>query len=111
MSGGLTDVQTDEHGDYEAIANQAEGAKSMFLIHVKFIQGVLTEPQKREMVEQLTDAVVATAGENLRQTTWCLLEEVPAGGWSVAGQAVTPDDVRALARTGAVEDSDVADDV
>jgi 4-oxalocrotonate tautomerase len=75
----------------------------MFLIRVQFIDGVFTDPQKREMVGRLTDAVVATAGENMRQTTWCVLEGIPSEGWSVGGQAVTPDDVRALARNGGGE--------
>jgi 4-oxalocrotonate tautomerase len=75
----------------------------MFLIHVKFIEGAFTAPQKREIVEDLTNAMVATAGENMRRVTWCLLEEVANGNWGVGGQTVTADDVKALARSDAVD--------
>jgi 4-oxalocrotonate tautomerase len=75
----------------------------MFLIQVKLITGVLTDPQKQELVERLTDALVATAGENTRQLTWCLLEEVAGGAWGTCGQTVTADDVRALASNGGLQ--------
>jgi 4-oxalocrotonate tautomerase len=70
------------------------------LIQVKLIEGVFTAPQKREIVERLTDALVAIEGESLRQITWCLVEEVASGEWGVGGQPLTADDVKALARGG-----------
>jgi 4-oxalocrotonate tautomerase len=70
----------------------------MGLIHVKVIEGVFTAQQKREIVERLTDAMVEIAGENLRTSVWCLLEEVASGEWSVGGQSLTADDVKALQR-------------
>jgi 4-oxalocrotonate tautomerase family enzyme len=100
MSGGLPDVDPAARRHDRAIATVPDRENVMFLIRVKFIEGVLTDPQKREMVEQLTSAVVATAGENIRQSTWCVLEEVSDDRWNVGGQPVTPDDVRALARNG-----------
>lgn len=75
----------------------------MFLIRVKLMEGVLTGPQKRELVGRLTDALAATAGENMRRTTWCLVEEVPGECWSVGGETVTLDDLRALARDAETE--------
>jgi 4-oxalocrotonate tautomerase len=71
------------------------------LIQVKVIGGVFTAPQKREIIERLTDAMVAIEGEEMRPVTWCLVEEVTSGDWGVGGQAITADDVRALARGGA----------
>ena len=71
----------------------------MFLIQVKLIGGVFTAPQKRAMIEHLTDAVVAIEGESMRAATWCLVEEVPSGDWGIGGQTPTADDVRALARS------------
>jgi 4-oxalocrotonate tautomerase len=71
---------------------------TMFLIHVKFIEGAFTAPQKREIVEDLTNAMVAIEGENMRGVTWCVLEEVANGDWGIGGQTVTVDDVKALAR-------------
>ena len=70
----------------------------MRLIQVKVIEGVFTAPQKREIVERLTDAMVEIDGENMRQLTWCVIEEIASGDWGIGGQTLTADDVRALAR-------------
>ena len=70
----------------------------MALIQVTVIEGVFTAPQKREIVERLTDAMVAIEGENMRRTIWCIVEEVASGEWGIGGRTVTADDVRALAR-------------
>jgi 4-oxalocrotonate tautomerase len=70
----------------------------MPLILVKIVEGVFTAPQKQEIVERLTDAMVEIEGEGLRQYTWCVVEEVASGEWGFGGQALTADDVKALAR-------------
>jgi 4-oxalocrotonate tautomerase len=70
----------------------------MPLIQVKVIEGVFTAPQKQEIVARLTDAMVEIEGENMRQVTWCVVEEVASGEWGIGGQTLTTDDVKALAR-------------
>jgi 4-oxalocrotonate tautomerase len=35
---------------------------------------VFTAPQKEEIVQRLTDAMVAIEGENMRRTIWCIVE-------------------------------------
>ena len=70
----------------------------MFLIHVKLIEGVFTGPQKQQLADRLTDAVLASAGESMRARTWCLVEEIPGESWAVGGETVSLDDMRALAR-------------
>ena len=72
----------------------------MALIQVTVIAGVFTTPQKQEIVERLTDAMVAIEGENMRQTIWCIVAEVASGEWGVGGRTLTADDVKALARGG-----------
>ncbi|HEY7630514.1 MAG TPA: 4-oxalocrotonate tautomerase family protein [Thermoleophilaceae bacterium] len=69
----------------------------MPLIQVKLIEGVFTAPQKREIVERLSEAMIEVAGESMRPVTWCMVEEVASGEWGIAGQPLTADDVRALA--------------
>ena len=69
----------------------------MPLINVKVIEGVFSSEQKRQIVERLTEALVAIGGENMRQVTWCVLEEVKSGDWGIAGNAVTTEQARALA--------------
>jgi 4-oxalocrotonate tautomerase len=67
------------------------------LINVKVIEGVFSSDQKQEIIERLTDAMVSVEGENMRQVTWCVVEEVKSGDWGIAGNALTTDHVRALA--------------
>ncbi len=70
----------------------------MALIQVKLIEGVFTAPQKREIIQRLTDAMVEIEGEKMRRTIWCVIEEVASGEWGIGGKTLTADDVRALAR-------------
>ena len=67
------------------------------LIQVKVVEGVFTTAQKQEIIERLTDALVEVEGENLRQHTWCVIEEIASGAWGIGGQSQTADDLRALA--------------
>ena len=78
------------------------GGFCMPFIQVKVVAGVFTAEQKREIVERLTEAMVAIQGEGMRQLTWCVVEEVPDGAWGIGGQAITADDVRALGSLSAV---------
>ena len=73
----------------------------MPLISVKLIEGVFSSDQKQQIIERLTDAMVSIEGENMRQVTWCVVEEVKSGDWGIAGNAITALHVRALA-SGAV---------
>jgi 4-oxalocrotonate tautomerase len=73
----------------------------MPFISVKTIEGVFSSEQKQQIIERLTDAMVSIEGENMRQVTWCVVEEVKSGDFGIAGNAVTVEHVRALA-SGAV---------
>jgi 4-oxalocrotonate tautomerase len=67
------------------------------LINVKVIEGVFDAEQKRAIVEQLTDTMVGIEGENMREVTWVVLEEVGSGEWAIGGKALSTEDVKALA--------------
>ena len=69
----------------------------MPFINVKLIEGVFDADQKREIVERLTDTMVAIEGENMREVTWVVVEEVRSGSWGIGGKALSTEDVRALA--------------
>jgi 4-oxalocrotonate tautomerase len=69
----------------------------MPLINVKLIDGVFSEPQKKQMVTKLTDAMVSIEGENMRPVTWVIIEEVKSGDWALGGKPLTTADVKALA--------------
>ena len=69
----------------------------MPLVNVKVIKGVFDSDQKREMIEKLTDTMVEIEGENMRGVTWVVIDEVNSGEWGIGGQALTTEDVHALA--------------
>jgi 4-oxalocrotonate tautomerase len=69
----------------------------MPLIQVRLVEGVFSDTQKREIVEKLTDTMVSIEGENMRQVTWCIVDEVKSGDWGIAGKPLTTADVKALA--------------
>lgn len=69
----------------------------MPLVNVKFIEGVLSDAQKKEVMKGVTDAVVAVTGENIRHLVSVIVEEVKSGDWGVGGQPLTTDDVKAIA--------------
>jgi 4-oxalocrotonate tautomerase len=69
----------------------------MPLINVKHIEGVFSDSQKKQIVERLTDAMVSIEGENMRQVTLVVIEEVKSGDWGIGGKPLTTEDVKALA--------------
>src|SRR5215467_16059845 len=72
------------------------------LINVRVIEGVFDASQKRRMIEDLTEAMVAIEGENMRPVTWVVVEEVTSGEWGIAGRPLSTADVKALAAGAAV---------
>jgi 4-oxalocrotonate tautomerase len=79
-----------------AVLSRNEGDDSMPLINVKLIEGVFNDAQKKKMVTDLTDAMVAIEGESMRQVTWVVIEEVKSGHWALGGKPLSTADVRAL---------------
>jgi 4-oxalocrotonate tautomerase len=68
----------------------------MPFIDIKVIEGVFTAEEKREMVERVSEAVIAVEGEALRPVTHTVITETPSGEWAIGGRTYTADDVKAL---------------
>lgn len=51
----------------------------MPLVDIQLIQGVFDETQKREMIEKVTDIMVAIEGEAMRGVTWVRVQQVASG--------------------------------
>jgi len=71
--------------------------KDMPLLTVKLIEGVFSDSQKQAMIKEVTDAMVRIEGENMRQVTTVVIEEVKSGSWAIGGQSLTTEAVKALA--------------
>ena len=72
----------------------------MPLIQVKVIEGVFSTGQKQEIVQRLTDSMVAIEGEAMRGVTWIVIEEVRSGDWGIGGTPLTTADLQAIQAAG-----------
>jgi len=69
----------------------------MPMVNVRLIEGVFTPNQKLEMIRKRTDAMVSIEGENMRQVTWVVIDEVKSGDWGLGGKPLTTETVKQLA--------------
>jgi 4-oxalocrotonate tautomerase len=69
----------------------------MPLINVKIMEGVFSPKQKQDISRNLTEAMVAIEGENMRPFTLVVIEEIKSGDWAVGGKSFTTSDVKAAA--------------
>ena len=82
----------------EAISNAA-GESNYVRVQVLTPIGVLGREKQLGVVKELTEIVVAAAGDpSLENRTWVLITESPEGGWGIAGHANTGADIVAAAR-------------
>jgi 4-oxalocrotonate tautomerase len=70
----------------------------MPLITIDLIKNVFTPEQKRELIEGVTEAVIAVEGEALRSVTWVRIMEVEQGDWGIGGQLLNAAAVHAMQR-------------
>ena len=69
----------------------------MPLVTIDVIKDVFTPKQKRELIDQVTTAMIEVEGENMRPVTWVRINEFEGGDWAIGGKALAADDVHALA--------------
>jgi phenylpyruvate tautomerase PptA (4-oxalocrotonate tautomerase family) len=82
----------------DAISNAA-GDRNYIRVQVLTPVHVLDREKQLGVVKELTEIVVAAAGDpSLADRTWVLITESPEGGWGIDGHANTSDDIVASAR-------------
>lgn len=59
------------------------------------MEKVLTPAQKQDVAQKLTDAFVGVVGEPARAVTWVVVQDVASGQWTMGGQPVTTEGVKA----------------
>lgn len=69
----------------------------MPLVTVDVIKDVFTPAQKQDIIERVTNAMVAVEGESLRGVTWVRINEIEEGDWAIGGQCLTAASVHAMA--------------
>jgi 4-oxalocrotonate tautomerase len=69
----------------------------MPLVDIHVIRDVFTPAEKQQMIEKVTEAMVAVEGEHMRRATWVRIIEVASGDWAVGGERLTSEKVKAMA--------------
>jgi 4-oxalocrotonate tautomerase len=69
---------------------------TMPLVTIDIIKDVFTPDQKKDLIEKVTEAMIAVEGEALRPVTWVKLNEVEQGDWAVGGQRLNAAAVHAM---------------
>lgn len=69
----------------------------MPLVTIDIIEDVFTPDQKADLIDKVTEAMIAVEGENMRQVTWVKINEVKGGDWAIGGQKLSAREVHALA--------------
>jgi phenylpyruvate tautomerase PptA (4-oxalocrotonate tautomerase family) len=82
----------------DAISNVA-GDSDYVRVQVLTPIGVLDRDKQLGVVKELTEIVVAAAGDpTLTERTWVLIAESPEGGWGIDGHAYTNAEIAQAAR-------------
>jgi 4-oxalocrotonate tautomerase len=68
----------------------------MPLVTIDVIKDVFTPNQKRELIEKVTEALIAVEGEALRPVTWVRVQEFEQGDWGIGGKGLSARDVHAM---------------
>ncbi|MFI1917103.1 4-oxalocrotonate tautomerase family protein [Nocardia sp. NPDC020380] len=61
----------------------------MPFINVKILEKRIDPQHKDLLIAKLTDAVVETYGEEIRDHVWIVLEPIPAERWGIGGKPVS----------------------
>lgn len=69
----------------------------MPLVRITVIEGELSANQKRQIVEGVTEVLVAVHDESMRAATWVIVDEVAGRNWSVGGHVLGADEARPTA--------------
>jgi 4-oxalocrotonate tautomerase len=68
----------------------------MPIIRVTYIDGLLEQDGKEQVIANVTDGLVSVIGEGLRGTVSVVLEEIASGAWGAGGTPVTLQDAQQL---------------
>lgn len=69
----------------------------MPLVTIDVIKDVFTPNQKRDLIEKVTEAMLAVEGEAMRGVTWVRVQEFEQGDWAIGGKRLAAADVHAMA--------------
>jgi 4-oxalocrotonate tautomerase len=62
-------------------------------INCRVMEGVLSEDQKAEIAEQITETFASVVGEPVRGLTWVVIDDMSSGHLTIAGRPITTEGV------------------
>lgn len=68
----------------------------MPLVTIDVIKDVFSPEQKEQLIEKVTDAMIAVEGEEMRPVTWVRILEIEQGDWAIGGRRLNAGAVHAM---------------
>ncbi len=65
-------------------------------INCRVMEGVLTDDQKADIAEQITETFASVAGEPVRGLTWVVIDDMSSGNLTIGGRPVTTEGVKEI---------------
>jgi 4-oxalocrotonate tautomerase len=65
-------------------------------INCRVMEGVLSEDQKAEIAEQITETFASVVGEPVRGLTWVVIDDMSSGQFTIGGRPVTTGGVKEI---------------
>ena len=80
----------------------------MPMVDIQLIEGVFDAEQKKQMIEAVTDTMVAIEGEVMRGVTWVRIQEIAGGEWAIGGKPLYASDIHAMQAQGRQDEATAA---
>ncbi len=65
-------------------------------INCRVMEGVLSEDQKSEIAESITETFASVVGEPVRGLTWVVIDDMASGQLTIGGRPITTEGVHEL---------------
>lgn len=63
-------------------------------INCRVMEGVLTDDQKADIAERITETFATVVGEPVRGLTWVVIDDMSSGHLTIGGRPITTDAVK-----------------
>lgn len=63
-------------------------------INCRVIEGVLSDDQKAEIAESITETFASVVGEPVRGLTWVVIDDIASGELTIGGRPLTTEGVK-----------------
>jgi 4-oxalocrotonate tautomerase len=63
-------------------------------INCRVMEGVLSDDQKAEIAESITETFVSVVGEPVRGLTWVVIDDMSSGQLTIGGRPITTEGVK-----------------